>query len=366
MVLRRSALRLSRVLKLVCRVTLSPDSCVRQTETAFERRGPAMLVVEVPARHRDRRAAARRRAFASARALSVYDAAGRRRARLPASRWDSRSTAKSAGSSSGWRRLGTTAMLLVGALVAATSPIASPSAGASCALPSRISVQELYEMMSRGRRSRGARRAHGGAPAPRRQADSRGSSGRSRRAGGYARAVPRDREVVVYCACPNEATAAKVALQLRARASGACGRSVAASMPVSAGSSASASSRSHRRHLSTWVNAGFLLQHGMKVERVLFPAAQGRSTAARLDAPDEEPRAYALFAHCFTWRKGRGLPPPGSRSGLPSTGSPCCGSTLPASARAKANSNNTNFSSNVQDLVAAAAHPRQAATGPAR
>ena len=29
--------------------------------------------------------------------------------------------------------------------------------------------------------------------------------------------VPRDREVVVYCACPNEATAAKVALQLRAQ-----------------------------------------------------------------------------------------------------------------------------------------------------
>jgi rhodanese-related sulfurtransferase len=29
--------------------------------------------------------------------------------------------------------------------------------------------------------------------------------------------VPRDREVVVYCACPNEATAASVALKLHAR-----------------------------------------------------------------------------------------------------------------------------------------------------
>jgi len=28
--------------------------------------------------------------------------------------------------------------------------------------------------------------------------------------------IPRDREMVVYCACPNEASAAKVALQLRA------------------------------------------------------------------------------------------------------------------------------------------------------
>ena len=29
--------------------------------------------------------------------------------------------------------------------------------------------------------------------------------------------IPRDREVVVYCACPNEASAVKVALLLRAR-----------------------------------------------------------------------------------------------------------------------------------------------------
>jgi membrane protein DedA with SNARE-associated domain len=34
-----------RMLKLVCRITLSPDSCVRQTENAFDRRGPSMLVV---------------------------------------------------------------------------------------------------------------------------------------------------------------------------------------------------------------------------------------------------------------------------------------------------------------------------------
>src|SRR6185436_19533635 len=34
-----------RVLKLLCRISLSPDSCVRQTEVVFERRGPAMLVV---------------------------------------------------------------------------------------------------------------------------------------------------------------------------------------------------------------------------------------------------------------------------------------------------------------------------------
>lgn len=34
-----------RVLKTLCRVSLSPDSCVRQTESAFERRGAATLLV---------------------------------------------------------------------------------------------------------------------------------------------------------------------------------------------------------------------------------------------------------------------------------------------------------------------------------
>ena len=29
--------------------------------------------------------------------------------------------------------------------------------------------------------------------------------------------IPRDRDVVVYCACPNEVTAVKVAMQLRER-----------------------------------------------------------------------------------------------------------------------------------------------------
>ena len=34
-----------RVLKLVCRISLSPDSCVRRTESAFERYGVASLIV---------------------------------------------------------------------------------------------------------------------------------------------------------------------------------------------------------------------------------------------------------------------------------------------------------------------------------
>ena len=47
-----------RVLRLLCRVTLSPDSCVRQTETVYERRGAALRpAVVVAAQERTERPA---------------------------------------------------------------------------------------------------------------------------------------------------------------------------------------------------------------------------------------------------------------------------------------------------------------------
>ena len=41
----------------------------------------------------------------------------------------------------------------------------------------------------------------------------------------------------------------------------------------------------------------------MPAERFDFPNARGQSLSALLDRPAEEPRAYALFAHCFTCGK---------------------------------------------------------------
>ncbi len=38
-------------------------------------------------------------------------------------------------------------------------------------------------------------------------------------------------------------------------------------------------------------------------EKITFPGALGENLAARLDLPVGEPRAYALFAHCFTCTK---------------------------------------------------------------
>jgi membrane protein DedA with SNARE-associated domain/rhodanese-related sulfurtransferase len=209
-----------RVLALLCRITLSPDSCVRKTETTFERRGPAMLVVArfLPGLETlapplagalrlampafllyDLAGSALRAAAGLALGLAFHDQVGWLLERLAA--------------------LGGHAMLLVAALLAGY--VAYRFARRWLFLRSlrtaRISVQELSEMMDRGDdpivldvRTRSHRLADGrqipGARAVDLDALERTLS-----------EVPREREVVVYCACPNEATAAKVALQLRAR-----------------------------------------------------------------------------------------------------------------------------------------------------
>src|SRR5580658_9997192 len=41
----------------------------------------------------------------------------------------------------------------------------------------------------------------------------------------------------------------------------------------------------------------------MRSEKISFPNAKGQQLAARLDLPDGTPRAFALFAHCFTCDK---------------------------------------------------------------
>ena len=41
----------------------------------------------------------------------------------------------------------------------------------------------------------------------------------------------------------------------------------------------------------------------MPAERFDFPNARGEKLAAVLDLPEGNPRAYALFAHCFTCGK---------------------------------------------------------------
>ena len=102
----------------------------------------------------------------------------------------------------------------------------------------------------------------------------------------------------------------------------------------------------------------------MPTQRFDFTGAQGQRLAGRLDAPDGPPVAYALFAHCFT-----------------------CGMDVLAASRlagaltarklavlrfdftglgaSDGEFGNGGFTSNVEDLVAAAAALREAGTPPA-
>ena len=102
----------------------------------------------------------------------------------------------------------------------------------------------------------------------------------------------------------------------------------------------------------------------MKVERVTFSGSEGQKLAARLDAPDEEPHGYALFAHCFTCGKDVFA---ASRIAqrLTEHGIAVLRFDFTGIGASEGEFANTNFSSNVADLIAAAAHLRQAYKPPA-
>jgi alpha/beta superfamily hydrolase len=102
----------------------------------------------------------------------------------------------------------------------------------------------------------------------------------------------------------------------------------------------------------------------LKVERVTFPGSAGGKLAARLDAPDDAPRAHALFAHCFTCGKDVFA---ASRIAqrLTDHGIAVLRFDFTGLGASEGEFANTNFSSNVADLAAAAAYLRQAHGAPA-
>lgn len=93
-------------------------------------------------------------------------------------------------------------------------------------------------------------------------------------------------------------------------------------------------------------------------ERVTFPGSQGAALAARLDQPSGNPRAMALFAHCFTCSKDLFT---ASRiaSELTLRGFAVFRFDFTGLGMSGGEFANTNFSSNVQDLLAAAAYLKQ-------
>ncbi|MBT2321001.1 alpha/beta hydrolase [Variovorax paradoxus] len=102
----------------------------------------------------------------------------------------------------------------------------------------------------------------------------------------------------------------------------------------------------------------------MKVERLDFPGAQGRKLAARMDAPDGPVRAYALFAHCFTCGKDIFAASRIAQT-LTEHGIGVLRFDFTGLGASEGEFANTNFSSNIGDLVAAADHMRRAYQAPA-
>ena len=102
----------------------------------------------------------------------------------------------------------------------------------------------------------------------------------------------------------------------------------------------------------------------MPVERFDFPNAQGQKLAALLDRPDSATRAVALFAHCFTCGK-HNRAAHDIAEGLKLHGIAVLRFDFTGLGASEGEFANTTFSSNVDDLVAAADHLRQTLTAPA-
>src|SRR6202161_3705110 len=102
----------------------------------------------------------------------------------------------------------------------------------------------------------------------------------------------------------------------------------------------------------------------MSGERFDFRNAEGHQLAALLDRPEGDVRAIALFAHCFTCGKNNRA----ARhiaDGLKQRGIAVLRFDFTGLGASEGEFANTTFSSNVDDLVAAADHLRQKFAAPA-
>jgi putative redox protein len=91
----------------------------------------------------------------------------------------------------------------------------------------------------------------------------------------------------------------------------------------------------------------------MTTDAITFPGAGGAPLAARLDHPDGPPRAYALFAHCFTCSKDT-LAASRISAALTADGFAVLRFDFTGLGGSEGDFANTDFSSNIADLVAAA------------
>jgi putative redox protein len=98
-------------------------------------------------------------------------------------------------------------------------------------------------------------------------------------------------------------------------------------------------------------------------EKVTFAGVGGDSLAARLDLPPGKPRAYALFAHCFTCNKDI-FAAARIAGGLAERGIAVLRFDFTGLGASEGDFANTNFSSNVEDLVRAVDFLRETREAP--
>src|SRR5687767_13110840 len=96
---------------------------------------------------------------------------------------------------------------------------------------------------------------------------------------------------------------------------------------------------------------------------IRFPGASGDMLAARLELPAAAPRAYALFAHCFTCSK-EGLAATHISHALAQHGIAVLRFDFTGLGGSSGDFANTNFSSNVGDLLAAVDYLRRSHAAP--
>ena len=98
-------------------------------------------------------------------------------------------------------------------------------------------------------------------------------------------------------------------------------------------------------------------------QKVEFPGSQGGKLAALLELPDGAPRACALFAHCFTCSKDV-FAAARIAGGLAEAGIAVLRFDFTGLGASEGEFANTNFSSNVDDLLRAAEYLRGAHLAP--
>lgn len=101
----------------------------------------------------------------------------------------------------------------------------------------------------------------------------------------------------------------------------------------------------------------------MRTERIDFQGPHGK-LSAKLDTPDGAPRAYGVFAHCFTCSKDV-LAATRISQGLAELGVAMLRFDFAGLGNSAGDFADTNFSSNVDDLVAAADFLRERFAAPA-